>query len=206
MRLHELYGFDHGFNKGRFGDCDAVGVGPGRGQFGHGFAPVGRCCKRERSARTASTLSLAAQLRQSLGVAGESGTPAPAMSGRKQDKRPTSGGADLNVNPFAGLEGVGLASGNLRKPASVSSPSLKGGRVEVRREKAGRGGKTVTTLSAFQTHHTQRDLDLLLKELKQCCACGGSRKERVLELQGDERERVCAALTARGFKPVLAGG
>lgn len=127
------------------------------------------------------------------------------MSGRKQDKRSTSGGTDLNVNPFAGLESAGLAPGESRKPAPVS-PTPKGGRVEVRREKAGRGGKTVTTLSAFQTHHSQRDLDLLLKELKQCCACGGSRKERVLELQGEVRERVCAALTARGFKPVLAGG
>ena len=56
------------------------------------------------------------------------------MSGRKQDKRSTSGGTDLNVNPFAGLESAGLAPGESRKPASVS-PTPKGGRVEVRREK-----------------------------------------------------------------------
>lgn len=127
------------------------------------------------------------------------------MSKRKQNKRSISGGDDLDAKPFAGLESTGLPAGESTRPAPMGT-TFKGGRVEVRREKAGRGGKTVTTLSAFATHLTEQKLDLLLKELKQSCACGGSRKARVLELQGDVRERSCAELIDRGFEPVLAGG
>ncbi len=127
------------------------------------------------------------------------------MSGKRQDKRSTSGGAGLNANPFAGLESEGLPAGELRQ-SRQERRTPKGGRVEVRREKAGRGGKTVTTLSAFATHLTQRDLERLLKDLKQSCACGGTLKGRVLELQGDVCERAGTELTARDFKPVRAGG
>jgi translation initiation factor 1 len=127
------------------------------------------------------------------------------MSGRRQEKRPVEGGAGLNVNPFAAMNGEGLPQGKIQKSSPVEGVA-RGSRVEIRREKAGRGGKTVTTLSAFATHLTQRDLERLLKDLKQSCACGGTLKDRVLELQGDVRERAFEALKARGFKPVQAGG
>lgn len=127
------------------------------------------------------------------------------MSRKHQDKRSTFGGTGLNANPFAGLESEGLPAGGLGQSAAERG-TPKGGRVEVRREKAGRGGKTVTTLSAFATHLTQRDLERLLKDLKQSCACGGTLKGRILELQGDVCERAGTELTKRGFKPVRAGG
>lgn len=127
------------------------------------------------------------------------------MSGKRKDRHSLAGGSDLNTNPFAGLERAGLPAGRVPEQKSAPAP-VKGGRVEVRREKAGRGGKTVTTLSAFATHHNLRNLESLLKELKQSCACGGTLKLRVLELQGDVCDRACAELEARGFKPVRAGG
>ena len=127
------------------------------------------------------------------------------MRAKKQGKQSTLGGTELSTNPFAELKAEGLLAKAIAQPQS-GNPISTAGRVELRREKSGRGGKTVTTLSAFATHHTQRDLEVLLRELKQACACGGSRKERVLELQGDLRETVYGALTARGFKPVMAGG
>ncbi len=123
----------------------------------------------------------------------------------------TGGGESLGSNPFAGLSGASLPkaaqSAPQRTPArKEKKPAPKRGRVELRREKGGRGGKTVTTLSAFASHLPVAELDKLAFDLKKSCACGGTLKGRIIELQGDVRERAFAALEKRGFQPVLAGG
>jgi translation initiation factor 1 len=132
------------------------------------------------------------------------------MSSRKKNRISTEGEGSLAANPFAELDSSGLPAGELRpKPAAASkkrsSPKSKG-RVEVRREKAGRGGKTVTTLKAFPTHIPLSTLEAMTFELKKNCACGGTLKGRVVELQGDVCERVCQELNSRGYQAVRAGG
>ncbi len=132
------------------------------------------------------------------------------MSARKNDKISTDGGGSLGANPFAGLE-ASVPAGELKPrgaPAKSSKPASKKskGRVEVRREKAGRGGKTVTTLKEFPTHIPLSTLEAMTFELKKICACGGTLKGRVVELQGDVCDRVCAELNARGYQAVRAGG
>lgn len=89
------------------------------------------------------------------------------------------------------------------KKISLKEPK---GRVEVRREKAGRGGKTVTTLKAFPKHIPLKTLELMVFEFKKQCACGGTLKGRTIELQGDFCDQVCDKLTADCFQPVRAGG
>jgi translation initiation factor 1 len=131
------------------------------------------------------------------------------MSRKSSKKLPMGEGMELGTNPFADLDAAGLPKASIPPPQKAkSAPVLSGkqGRVEIRREKAGRGGKVVTTLSAFATHHTVPDLDRLLQALKKICACGGTLKGRVIELQGDVCDRVLSELTKRGFKPVRAGG
>jgi translation initiation factor 1 len=132
------------------------------------------------------------------------------MSGKNQVKISTDGGdLSLGANPFAGLESAGLPAGEL-KPATIHKPKKdkqkSKGRVEVRREKAGRGGKTVTTLREFPTHISLATLEAMTFELKKICACGGTLKGRVVELQGDVCNRVCDELNARGYQAVRAGG
>lgn len=78
------------------------------------------------------------------------------------------------------------------------------GFVRIRREKAGRGGKTVTTITGVPG--SEADLDALLKALKQHCGAGGSREGAVLEIQGDHRDRVEARLAALGHRVKRAGG
>lgn len=120
----------------------------------------------------------------------------------------TGGGNSLESNPFGGLSSAGLPAGSLA-PKSLKSDrkkNVKKGRVEIRREKNGRGGKTVTTLSAFATHLPLGELDALAFDLKKACACGGTLKGRAIELQGDVREKALSELESRGFQPVLAGG
>lgn len=93
-----------------------------------------------------------------------------------------------------------------RKPpaASRTAPLPDDGFVRIRREKGGRGGKTVTTVHGLPG--TDADLDALLKALKQLCGAGGTREGRTLELQGDHREPVQRRLEALGHRVKIAGG
>jgi translation initiation factor 1 len=88
-------------------------------------------------------------------------------------------------------------------PAARTGPAA-GGRVKVRRETAGRRGKAVTTVSGVPLDDA--GLRELAGRLKKRCGVGGSAKDGVIELQGDHREAVVAALRADGYDVVLAGG
>lgn len=93
-----------------------------------------------------------------------------------------------------------------RPSPGSSAPSAfpDDGFVRIRREKSGRGGKTVTAVHGLPGADTA--LDEVLKTLKRGCAAGGARNGRVLEIQGDHRDRVEAELTARGYRVKQAGG
>jgi translation initiation factor 1 len=84
--------------------------------------------------------------------------------------------------------------------------------VRVRREKAGRGGKTVTTIAPMLL--TREDASALLGELKRLCGGGGALKTDrgpdgpffVLEVQGDHADKVVATLVSKGYPAKRAGG
>lgn len=78
------------------------------------------------------------------------------------------------------------------------------GIVRVRRETASRGGKTVTTIHGVAV--AESALKELGSELKRLCGTGGTVKDRVIEIQGDHRDKIVAALTQRGYTVKLAGG
>lgn len=144
----------------------------------------------------------------------------PVMA--RQDRKPrisTEGGEALDNNPFAALDKGDLPPGP-QPPAPLASDPPKArpkppdskpprvgkrGRLEVRRLKAGKGGKTVTEVRGF-AGSAKADLPDLAKALKQHCGVGGTVKGEALELQGDQRETVIAWLRERGFQPVAAGG
>jgi translation initiation factor 1 len=78
------------------------------------------------------------------------------------------------------------------------------GIARVRRETQGRGGKTVTTVSGLGL--ASDALRELASDLKRRCGTGGSVKDWVIEIQGDQREAIVAELERRGFTVKLAGG
>lgn len=133
----------------------------------------------------------------------------------KGDKVATDGGSGLGQNPFGALSGAGLpvapkavldqAAKALSAKAVPAAPEKNRGRVEIRRETGGRGGKTVTTVSGFLGIGLP-EKETLCKKMRGACGCGGTVKEGVIEIQGDQREKIAAILTDAGFRPVFAGG
>jgi translation initiation factor 1 len=97
-------------------------------------------------------------------------------------------GGDLRTQPTAG--------------ASARPQARE--RVRVRRETAGRRGKTVTSVLGLPLDEVA--LRQLAGTLKRRCGVGGAVKGGVIELQGDHRDAVIAALEAEGYRPVRAGG
>jgi translation initiation factor 1 len=95
--------------------------------------------------------------------------------------------------------------GDLRRARDPKTVVRKtDGPVKVRRETAGRKGKTVTTV--FNLPLNDVEIRDLAGKLKKRCGVGGSSKDGAIEIQGDHRDTVLAVLRAEGLTAVLAGG
>ena len=113
--------------------------------------------------------------------------------------------SDFNNNPFSQLDNAGLPPGPADPPAGAEPSRKSRGRVDIIRQKAGRGGKTVTVVTNFIGIGLP-EKERLAKEMQKACGTGGTVKEGRIEIQGDKREEVSRILAKAGFRPVLAGG
>jgi translation initiation factor 1 len=95
-------------------------------------------------------------------------------------------------------------TGRIKEEKPAPSIPQGDGIVRIRRETAGRNGKGVTTVTGVPLDETK--LKELAKVLKVTCGVGGSVKDGVIEIQGDQREKIKAELEKRGFTVKLAGG
>lgn len=115
------------------------------------------------------------------------------------------------TNPFAALRRVRPPLPPMGQPDAAppdrSPPVSKKnrGRVDLIRQTAHRGGKTVTVITGF-TGVGPTEIKTLAKDMQKACGAGGTVKEGRIEIQGDQREIVARILTNAGFKPVFAGG
>ncbi len=98
-------------------------------------------------------------------------------------------------NPFDSLSTKGLPAG---PELPVTPPKL--GRVVLRREKAHHGGKTVIVVHDFAPQITHTQIESLATKLKKACGCGGTVKDREIEIQGDQPGKIRALLEAEGFR------
>jgi translation initiation factor 1 len=102
---------------------------------------------------------------------------------------------------FSGLDLPNLPAGPESKPPADSPQAVwKMGRVVLRRETAHRGGKTVIVVDDFATHLPASVIEKVAKKLRAACGCGGTVKDRTIEIQGDQPARVRTALEAEGFQ------
>jgi translation initiation factor 1 len=76
--------------------------------------------------------------------------------------------------------------------------------LRVQASRAGRKGKTVTTISGFQS--SPETLAALLKQLKTQCGSGGTVKDNQIEIQGDHKQKLLEVLTKLGYKAKISGG
>lgn len=92
-----------------------------------------------------------------------------------------------------------------KNPRGVMDGTPSGdGIVRVRRERKGRKGKTVTTISGVPLPASE--LEVLAKELKQRCGSGGAVKNGVIEIQGDHCDDLIRELENREYRVKRAGG
>lgn len=133
---------------------------------------------------------------------------------REDRKRPVEVSEDFGNSPFSALDLKGLPESppevSVRKSNAKQVKEEErignGERLEVRREKSGRGGKTVTTVAGFPARINAPMRVSLLKRMKTKLGTGGTWDGDCMELQGDKRQEIVSWLSALGFKPILAGG
>ena len=131
----------------------------------------------------------------------------------KEKKRiPTDGEPIQWESPFAALKEVAALPTTTAPPTashhaatSLPAPKRNRGRVDIIRQTAHRGGKTVTVVTGF-VGMSQAEKEHLAKLMQIACGAGGTVKEGRIEIQGDQREAIARILTDAGFRPVFAGG
>jgi translation initiation factor 1 len=130
----------------------------------------------------------------------------------KEKKRIPASGEPIGwTSPFAALRNVGLPlppevrPGAVPRDASPIASKKNRGRVDIIRQTAHRGGKTVTVVTGFPGIGLAEQ-ETLAKEMQKACGAGGTVKEGRIEIQGDQLEAVARILTNAGFRPVFAGG
>ena len=130
----------------------------------------------------------------------------------KEKKRiPMNGGPIVWNSPFAVLKNVELPPVHdvqaSAEPHAVATKAAKKdrGRVDIIRQTAHRGGKTVTVATGF-LGISLAEKETLAKEMQKACGAGGTVKEGRIEIQGDKRTEVARILTNAGFRPMFAGG
>ena len=117
-------------------------------------------------------------------------------------------------SPFAALKHLELpppVQSDLAHPADRPAAAPYGreqkhrGRVDIIRQTAHRGGKTVTVVRGF-SGISQAEKEQLAKTMQKACGTGGTVKDGRIEIQGDKREEIARILTEAGFRPVFDGG
>ena len=78
------------------------------------------------------------------------------------------------------------------------------GIIRIRRETKGRKGKGVCIVTGLEL--PEEEIKALAKKLKALCGTGGTAKDGVIEIQGDHRETLLAALSKQFKNVKLAGG
>jgi len=128
----------------------------------------------------------------------------------REEERPDTGpDGGLKHNPLKVLRQIAVdAKGDTLVPAPHATPrppahATLHGRLTVRRERAGHGGKTVTCVEGPGLDG--RDLERLARDAARELGVGARVEGRAVVVQGDQAERLVAWLATRGFAEVVRG-
>src|SRR4051812_18587979 len=84
--------------------------------------------------------------------------------------------------------------------APTTAPKSIKGRVILRRETAHRGGKAVVIVHDFDSRISAKQIEELGRRLRAACGCGGTVRDREIELQGEQAARTRELLEKEGFR------
>ena len=94
---------------------------------------------------------------------------------------------------------------SLQRPEQATAATPKPQQmVRVQPTRGGKGGKTVTVIRGLELDVA--GMKVLLKKLKTRIGSGGSTKDGVIELQGDQVDLALSLLSEEGYRPKRAGG
>lgn len=136
--------------------------------------------------------------------------------GKKSKTRIDTSGSTLSFgnDAFRGLAVEGVLPAPAAKSPALSKVELKAIdkkkkrfslRLDVKREKSGRGGKTVTVIYGTDKLPAHDRKDLLLS-LKKKMATGGTIAMSSIEIQGDFADRIVSGLKEMGYNALRSGG
>ena len=95
-------------------------------------------------------------------------------------------------------------TGRIKELKSSSLPDKGDGIVRIHRQVSGRKGKGVMLITGVCK--PEAELKALAKSLKQLCGSGGAVKNGVIEIQGDQRDKIKTYLETQGYTVKIAGG
>ncbi len=100
---------------------------------------------------------------------------------------------------FSSADSLQRPSGPAAQPTAKSQQMVR-----VQPTRGGKGGKTVTVIRGLELDAA--GFKALLKKLKTRIGSGGTAKDGVIELQGDQVDLALELLTKEGYRPKRAGG
>jgi translation initiation factor 1 len=119
-------------------------------------------------------------------------------------RRPVSGGLVYSTEGGRMCPACRQPVAECRCATAAANARRGDGVLRVSRETQRRGGKVVTVVRGLELDAAA--LAALGKRLRNACACGGTARDGVLEMQGDHCERVMESLQREGFTVKRAGG
>ena len=120
---------------------------------------------------------------------------------KRDDAAPSGAGTRLVYSTGGETVAAPPIAGAKAKPAAPKAPSKaptgggKGIRVRLERRP---GGRDITTVLGVPG--TAEAIAALARDLRAACGAGGTVRDGVIELQGDQCDKVRAVLTARGIR------
>ncbi|MFT5676792.1 MAG: translation initiation factor 1 [Paraglaciecola sp.] len=96
------------------------------------------------------------------------------------------------------------AAGKIKHQQPIQEKVKSDGIVRIRRESKGRKGKGVTTVSGIGLSDVE--IKKLCSTLKKLCGTGGAVKNGIIEIQGDNKDKIKVVLEELGHVVKFAGG
>jgi translation initiation factor 1 len=101
---------------------------------------------------------------------------------------------------FDSLKLSNLPEGPMNPAPDAPQSRWKMGKVILQKETAHRGGKTVIVIKDFASHLPLSVIETIAKRVRSACGCGGTVRDRRIEIQGDQPAKIRAVLEAEGFE------